>query len=90
MAGKQRSVGIRRNARTANFHWQDDSGKAEESTAAYSIVRPGFCQFELFPIGNKQHQQMGNAVGSVDSGTASALHSPRNALSNENSFPQFN
>jgi hypothetical protein len=82
---RQRSHGIRRNARTVGWHEGDKAEKrAEGEAAAYSIVRPELRQFELSP-----GKEAGTAVGSLDSGTASALHSPRSALPHESPFPEF-
>ena len=86
MSTRQRSsLGIRRNTRTANLGWQADVVERQpEEADAYSIVRPGLRQFELCPA-----KAAGIAAGSFDSGTASALHSPRSAMPNDNPFPEF-
>uniref|UniRef100_A0A915MBT7 non-specific serine/threonine protein kinase n=1 Tax=Meloidogyne javanica TaxID=6303 RepID=A0A915MBT7_MELJA len=69
----------RRNARTAHFGCQKQRKEEEnEETPPYSILRPGLRQFELSP--HKQEET--EAGGSVDSGTSSALHSPRIMLNN--------
>nr|CAD2185511.1 unnamed protein product [Meloidogyne enterolobii] len=69
----------RRNAQTAHFGCQKQRKEEEnEETPPYSILRPGLRQFELCP--HKQEET--EAGGSVDSGTSSALHSPRIMLNN--------
>uniref|UniRef100_A0A1I8B102 non-specific serine/threonine protein kinase n=1 Tax=Meloidogyne hapla TaxID=6305 RepID=A0A1I8B102_MELHA len=68
----------RRNAQTAHFGCQKHRDDENGEIPPYSILRPGLRQFELCPY----NQEETEAGGSVDSGTSSALHSPRIMLNN--------